>query len=552
MILYPYQQTFVNEILTKLKDNNRVLAQLPTGAGKTHSFCYIIKKADESNKKVLVLVHRDELIKQTVASLNKQGVICEPLTSKKRKLKHHTNCVVAMVETAYNRLQNNPEFFRHVDLIIADEVHIQIFHKVYELLPEAKVIGFTATPTVLKRITFFKCGICQTEYNDLTTCCGSEVMEWSRSFSLSEQYDDIVVGIGIGELIEQNKLVKEISIVKKSVDVSKLKTDKTGEITEKSQNHAFGAKDSIQSLINDYKSLCKGKKTLLFTGSTKVNKLILEALLNERINARSYDSVNNKSNEREDTVKWFKSNRDAVLVNTGVFVAGFDCTDIEVVIMYRATKSLALYIQCVGRAARTTDKIYKENFLFIDFGENISEHGEFSDDTRDWRQIFYQGIGKPKPKREVLESVTQCEECGILYPSSFPACTNCGEIPKPKKKRVHKGEEYVLEPLRPMPPPSGNRIVEYAKSQGQDVNFAFKVLTHQILDLFRFYSVTLESYESARDSGELDKKLNLMIQKAYFAIIRSGLSGANRKLSRVINDIKTKIEKYYESTETLQ
>lgn len=545
MTLYPYQQTFVNEILSKLKTNHRVLAQLPTGAGKTHSFCYIIKKADISNKKVLVLVHREELIKQTVASLNKQGVICEALTSRKRKLQHHTNCVVAMVETAYNRLQKNSEFFRNIDLIIADEVHIQIFEKVYDLLPEVKVIGFTATPTVLKRITFFKCEICSTEYNENTTCCGGETMEWTRSFSLSEQYNDIVVGIGIGDLIEQNKLVKEISIVKKSVDVSKLETDKTGEVTEKSQNHAFGASDSIKALINDYNTLCKGKKVLLFTGSTKVNKLILEALISEGINARSYDSVNNKSNEREDTVKWFKSNRDAVLVNTGVFTTGTDVPDIEVVIMYRATKSLGLYIQCVGRAARTTNKIYKENFLFIDYGGNIQEHGEFSDPTRDWERIFYQGIGKPKPKREVLESVTQCEECGILYPSSFPACTNCGETPKPKKKRVQKGEDYVLEPLRPMPPPSGNRIVEYAKSQDQGVTFCYKVLTHQIIDLFRFYSVTKEVYEKSKETGELDRKLDKIIRPAYFVIIRSGLSGANRRLSRVINDIKNKIEKYY-------
>ena len=547
MTLYPYQQSFVNEILYKLKDNHRVLAQLPTGAGKTHSFCYIIKKADESNKKVLVLVHRDELIKQTVASLNKQGVICEALTSRKRKLQHHTNCVVAMVETAYNRLQKDPMFFRNIDLIIADEVHIQIFHKVYDLLPEAKVIGFTATPTVLKRITFFKCEICQTEYDENKQCCGGETMEWTRSFSLSEQYDDIVVGIGIDELIKQNKLVKEISIVKKSVDVSKLETDKTGEITEKSQNHAFGARDSIQALINDYNSLCKGKKVLLFTGSTKVNKLILEALISEGINARSYDSVNNKSNEREDTVKWFKSNRDAVLVNTGVFTTGTDVPDIEVVIMYRATKSLGLYIQCVGRAARTTNKIYKENFLFIDYGGNIQEHGEFSDPTRDWHQIFHQGIGKPKPKREALESVTQCDECGILYPSSFPACTNCGETPKPKKKRVQKGEEYVLEPLRPMPPPSGNKIVEYARSRNEGVSFCFKVLASQIVDLFRFYSVTHETYTRSLETGELDSKIKKIVQPAYFSIIKSDLQGANRRLNRVINDIKTKIEKYYEN-----
>src|SRR5690606_9071858 len=192
-------------------------------------------------------------------------------------------------------------------------------------------------------------------------------------------------------------------------------------------------------------------------------------------------------------------------------------------------------------------KIYKDSFLHLDYGGNIERHGEWSDPTRDWERIFYQGIGKPKPKRQVLESVTQCESSDILSPSSFPACSNCVTIQKPIKQRVQKGEAYVLEPLRPMPQPSGKRIVEYAKSQGKDVNFAFKVLSGQIIDLFRFYSVTLESYESARDSGELDKKLDRMIQKAYFAIIKSGLEGANRRLSRVINDIKTKIEKYYES-----
>lgn len=547
MTLYDYQQSFVTEILSKLKDNHRILAQLPTGAGKTHSFCYIIKKADISNKKVLVLVHREELIKQTVKSLNKQGVICEALTSRKRKLQHHTNCVVAMVETAYNRLQKDPMFFRNIDLIIADEVHIQIFEKVYDLLPQAKVIGFTATPVVLNRITFFKCEICKSEYDQVEQCCGGETIEWTKPYNLNQQYDDIVVGIGIADLIERDRLVQEISIVKKSVDTSKLKTDKSGEVTTKSQDHAFGADDSIQALISDYKQLCNGKKVLLFTGSTKVNKLIIEALLNEGINARSYDSVNNKSNEREDTVKWFNSNRDAVLVNTGVFTTGTDVPDIEVVIMYRSTKSLGLYIQCVGRAARTTDKIYKENFLFVDYGSNIQEHGEFSDPTRDWERIFYNGIGEPKPKYDRGERVEQCDECGMLYPANLPQCPNCDAIPKPKKQKVQKGEDYVLEPIRPMPPPSGARIVEYARSRNEGVSFCFKVLASQIVDLFRFYSVTHESYTRSLETGELDSKIKKIVQPAYFSIIKSDLQGANRRLSRVINDIKTKIEKYYDT-----
>ena len=543
-MLYPYQQTFVDNILIKLKNNQRVLAQLPTGAGKTHSFCHIINKADQAGKRVLVLVHRDELVGQTIRSLNKHGVISESLTSKKRKLKHHTNCIVAMVETAYNRLSKDSLFLRNIDVVIADEVHIQVFEKVYNLLPNSKVIGFTATPVILKRSTFYKCDICNTRYEELMSCCGSEVMEWTEPGTLKNQYDDIVVGIGIDELIEKNKLVREISLIRKGVDTSKLKTDKSGDYTEKSQNHAFGASESIQALVSDYEKICKGKKVMIFTGSTKVNALLEDAFNN--YNARIFDTVNS-SEKRTEVVDWFKSERDAILISTGIFTAGFDCTDVEVIIMYRATKSLALYIQIVGRGARVTDKIFKDSFLFLDYGDNIATHGEFSDPTRDWEQIFYKGIGKPKPKREALERVEQCENCGILYPASLSKCSNCGEMPKPKKKRVQKGKEYILEPLRPMPPPSGKLIVEYCKSQGMGVNFAFKVLSQRILDLFKYYSVTLKAYNSAKESGELDQKIDRIIQKSYFTIIRSDLEGKNRKLKSIIKLIKEKLDRYYEN-----
>lgn len=542
MPLRDYQQSAVTNILEAFEQYRRVLFQLSTGGGKTFIFSYLTKLLEEKGKRILILVDREELIEQTVRSLIKIGVPSEGLTSKKRKLQHFSNVYVGMVETAYNRLSKNKHFFRNIDLLIIDEAHMMSFNKIFPFFSDSKILGCTATPVVLKRETFYKCEVCRSEYAENTTCCNTETMEWTRPFSMNSIYDTIVCGPGISELIERGNLVKEISIVKKSVDTSLLKTDKTGEITEKSQNHAFGAKESIKALVRDYEQLCKGKKTLIFTGSTKVNKLLEEAFRD--YNARIFDTVNSEDNRKE-VVNWFKKERDATLISTGVFTKGFDVQDVEVIIMYRKTKSLSLFIQIVGRGARTTDAIFKDNFLLIDYGENIDEHGEFSDPTRDWEKIFYNGIGKPRPKIEKIEFVGTCENCGALFPSTFEACPHCGSVPEPKKEKVQQGKEYVLKPIKPMPPPSGNRIVEYAKYQGQGAAFAYKVLTSQIIDLFRFYSVTEEQYTSAKNSGELDRKLDNIIRKAYFVIIRSGLEGANRRLTTITDKIKEKLELYY-------
>ena len=80
------------------------------------------------------------------------------------------------------------------------------------------------------------------------------------------------------------------------------------------------------------------------------------------------------------------------------------------------------------------------------------------------------------------------------------------------------------------------------------MNFAFKVLTGQVVDLFRFYGVKSDAYHRSIESGEFRQKVEPMIRKAYFVIIRSGLYGANRRLSRVVNDIKTKLDKIYENS----
>ena len=62
------------------------------------------------------------------------------------------------------------------------------------------------------------------------------------------------------------------------------------------------------------------------------------------------------------------------MVNVSVLTEGFDCTDIDTVILARPTQSLAgLYVQMVGRGLRLHEG--KEDVMILDYGKNISRHG---------------------------------------------------------------------------------------------------------------------------------------------------------------------------------
>jgi superfamily II DNA or RNA helicase len=115
---FKYQEEAINEILDKFQSKQRVLYQLSTGGGKTFVFCFLTKKYVEYfNHKVLILCHRQELIDQTIKSMTRIGLTCEELTSKTKNLNHLSNCYVAMVETAHNRLKKNEYFFKNVGFL---------------------------------------------------------------------------------------------------------------------------------------------------------------------------------------------------------------------------------------------------------------------------------------------------------------------------------------------------------------------------------------------------------------------------------------------------
>lgn len=546
---FKYQEDGINEILDKFQTKQRVLYQLSTGGGKTFIFCFLTKKFVEySNQKVLILCHRQELIDQTIKSMTRIGLTCEELTSKtKNKLNHLSNCYVAMVETTYNALKLNPYFLKDVGLIIADECHTLVFDKVFSFFPFSKILGCTATPVVLKRTTYFKCKICGTDHEENKICCNFETMERSKPYPMSNIYEDIVLGPKITDLIEMDRLVKEISFIKKYAKLDNLKTDSSGEFTNESLDKAYSTDESLFNVVKNYEEICKGKKTIIFNNSTTTNKLVYQKFLEAGYNVRMYDSINSKGECRIELVNWFKNESDAILCNVSMFTTGFDVTDVEAVILNRATSSLSLFLQMVGRGVRVTNNIYKDKCILIDGGENIDRHQEFSDPTRDWKKIFWDGIGKDKPKKEDSEDVYFCDNCGDLIKKTDIECPHCGYI-KEQKVKVKTISDEVLAPITSLPLPDGKKIVKYTISQQKDSNFAIRILINQILDLFQFHNVSKELYESTKNNGKLNERVYKLVDKCYFDIIfnKEIQSNNNRTKQYIINKVLNKLESKYE------
>src|SRR5699024_9134645 len=147
-----------SKALEALKTHQRVLFQASTGYGKTIVMTDLVAKLIKNyNYNILILVHRSELLEQTRNALIKFGISSEPIDAETKLLLRNTNVYVAMVETIHNRLSKDSSFLTDIDLIITDEAHIQVFHKVTDFFPDAKELAFTATPLINKREKFNLC-----------------------------------------------------------------------------------------------------------------------------------------------------------------------------------------------------------------------------------------------------------------------------------------------------------------------------------------------------------------------------------------------------------
>ena len=96
------------------------------------------------------------------------------------------------------------------------------------------------------------------------------------------------------------------------------------------------------------------------------------------------DNTCNKQ-ERKDILKWFKNTPGGILSSVSILTTGFDEPSVESIILNRATRSLTLYFQMIGRGSRVRGD--KNTFKVIDLGNNAIRFGPWSQPV-DWQHIF--------------------------------------------------------------------------------------------------------------------------------------------------------------------
>ena len=377
--LRPYQTEAVRQLSHGFLKHKRQVLCLPTGAGKTVVFSEIVKRAFERGTKTLVLTDRTELFKQTIKSLSRFGIAVEEISPNKKKTYLDAVIYVGMVET----LKRRTELLQSLNpsLIICDEAHKGNFTTILDAFSDAYVIGATATPI-------------------------------GKHFH--KYYTKIVQNIDVPELVESGFLC-DCKPYQMQDDFSDLQT-KAGEFTSDSLDMHFNKPQLYNGVVENWKKYANDKKTICFNVSIKHTEAINKAFLDAGISAEYVTSKTPKE-ERERILKAFSDGAFKVLNNCGILTTGYDEPSIECVIMNRATKSLPLWLQCVGRGSRLYPN--KNNFILLDFGGNHTRLGMWNE-PRTWSLA-------EKKKRDSNEVIPMksCPSCDAMVFASARVCRYC-------------------------------------------------------------------------------------------------------------------------------
>ncbi len=359
--LYNYQIEDLNMIFKcfdESDDTANILYQLPTGGGKTVVFSEIARRfIKQRNKKVVVLTHRIELCAQTSRMLTGFGVQNKIINSEVKELRDQGefSCFVAMVETLNNRLQEDKVEINNIGLVIIDEAHYNSFRKLFKYFENSIILGVTATP-----------------------------LSSNIKLPMKDNYQKLIIGESIESLIKKNFLAKA-NVYNYDVSLQNLKLGINGDYTVKSSDELYSNHNMLGKLMTAYKEIALGTKTLIFNNGINTSRYVYETFKKAGYNIRHLDNKNNAT-ERREILEWFSNTPDAILTSVSILTTGFDEPTVETIILNRATRSLTLYFQMIGRGSRILPN--KKEFTVVDMGNNVARFGMWNAPI-DWQEIFH-------------------------------------------------------------------------------------------------------------------------------------------------------------------
>jgi DNA repair protein RadD len=407
-----YQQSCVDEIRAAFAHGHkRALLVSPTGSGKTVMFSYLARGVRAKNKRVYILVHRDELVEQVSETLAKfdvdHGVIAAGRPATPNPVQ------VCSVFSLVNRLDDYPP----PDLIIPDEAHHacsgSTWDRIFKAWSDAFVLGVTATPIRLD------------------------------GKPLKGSFNHMVQGPTVAELMESGDLCP-YTLYAPPVAIGKLKK-RMGDYVKSEAAAAMDKPQLVGNAVEHYKALAAGKRAIVFCVSLEHAENTAAAFRAAGFEAQRIDGSMDRTARRA-LVSAFSAGTIKVLTSCDLVSEGFDLPAIECAILMRPTASLALYLQQVGRALRPFPG--KDKAIILDHAGNSGVHG-LPDDDREWcldgEETGRKGKAPPtlrlcgKCYAHAKSGVMVCAECGWAWPvESREVPETAGELEVVKEDEVKR------------------------------------------------------------------------------------------------------------------
>ena len=369
-ILRPYQEKFIDDIRAAMRTSKRVCGVAATGAGKTVSFSYIANGAFRKNNRVYIIAHRIEILRQISASLAQynlpHGWICPGRTPTDDYLQ------IGMIQTITRRLERLP----HPDIVILDETHHAVsnsYQSIFDLWDKAYFLGVTATPLRLD------------------------------GKGLGAVFSSMVLGPQTRELIDQGFLAPFDYYAPQLSDFSGVKT-RAGDYASEQIAEIMDKPVITGSAIAHYKKFLPGRTAIAFCVTVAHAEHTAAQFREAGIPAASIDG-SMLPWQRDRICSDLACGAIKVMTSCELVSEGFDSPAVNGAILLRPTKSLAMYLQMIGRVLRL--KPDGSRAVILDHVGNINTHG-MPDTPRKW------SLDTKKRKTEKFDTV-KCDQCFKVF-----------------------------------------------------------------------------------------------------------------------------------------
>ncbi len=410
LTLRDYQARAIHDLRCAYRQGARApLLVCPTGAGKTVMFSAITAGAVDRGRRVLILVHRRELIRQASAKLSladvPHGIIAAGFPASDEPVQ------VASVQSLARRLERQ---HWQPDLIVIDEAHHAVagtWASVLSHWPHAFRLGVTATP----------------------------IRQDGRG--LGAVFDHLVKGPSVATLTSQGHLSPaRLYAPPIAADLSGLQI-RGGDYKQEQLDERLNRPTVTGDAIAHYRRFCNHKRAIAFCCSANHAHAVAAAFNRDGVPA-AVMLGGTPTAERDDMVRQFAAGTIQLLVTVDVVSEGFDCPDAEAAILLRPTASLGLYLQQVGRVLRPAPG--KPHAVILDHVGNVHRHG-FPDDIHDWS--LDDRLKRSRSAGPAAPSVRTCEQCFAAF-SPQPQCPVCGAACAPAPARQVKQVAGELQELK--------------------------------------------------------------------------------------------------------